>query len=125
MHLLIDGIADAIIEGTKDSNKPVLVVNMGGPSFTEPNKKLRENEIPVYVFPESAVKVTDYLASFEELQHKKFDTPVDDIDDVDKEAVEKIFEKVKADGRDTSIPARQKTGSCRDSHSAGRRTDHA
>lgn len=98
-----DGIADAIIEGTKDSNKPVLVVNMGGPSFTEPNKKLRENEIPVYVFPESAVKVTDYLASFEELQHKKFDTPVDDIDDVDKEAVEKIFEKVKADGRDTLL----------------------
>jgi acetyltransferase len=97
------GIADAIIEGTKNSKKPVLVVNMGGPSFVEPNKKLRANEIPVYVFPESAVKVVDYLASFEELQHKKYDTPVEDINDIDKEAVEKIFKKVKDNGRDTLL----------------------
>ena len=44
-----------------------------------------------------------YLARFEAVRNRNYDDPIGDIDDVDKEAVEKIFAKVKADGRDTLL----------------------
>lgn len=97
------GIAEAIVDVYQDSTKPILAVNMGGPSFKYSNKLLRDNFIPTYVFPEPAVKVIEYLSRFAELQGRVYDNPIDDIGDVDKEAVEKIFEKVKADGRDTLL----------------------
>ncbi|MDR0912363.1 MAG: acetate--CoA ligase family protein [Methanobrevibacter sp.] len=98
-----DGIADAIIDASKDFDKPVIVVNMGGPSFINADKTLREHGIPTYVFPETAVKVVDYLARFEAVQERNYDNPIAAIDDVDKAAVEAIFDKVKADGRDTLL----------------------
>ena len=98
-----DGIAEALVEGSKDFAKPVIAVNMGGPSFEAANDLLRENNIPTYVFPETAVKVMSYLARFEAVRNRNYDDPIGDIDDVDKEAVEKIFAKVKADGRDTLL----------------------
>ena len=98
-----DGIAEALVEGSKDFEKPVIAVNMGGPSFEAANDLLRENNIPTYVFPETAVKVMSYLARFEAVRNRHYDDPIGDIDDVDKEAVEKIFAKVKADGRDTLL----------------------
>lgn len=98
-----DGIAKAIVEGSKGIDKPVITVNMGGPSFEAANDLLRENNIPTYVFPETAVKVVDYLARFEAVQERNYDDPIETINDVDSEKVSAIFEKVKADGRDTLI----------------------
>ncbi|MDR3062837.1 MAG: CoA-binding protein, partial [Methanobrevibacter sp.] len=99
----VDGIADAIIDGAKDFDKPVIVVNMGGPTFINADKLLRENGIPTYVFPETAVKVVDYLARFEAVQERVYDDPIAEIKDVDTKTVSDIFAKVKADGRDTLL----------------------
>ncbi len=99
-----DGIADALIEEYKKyGDKPVLAVNMGGPSFDYANEALRENGIPTYVFPEDAIEALSYLTDFAELQNIEYDYPVDNLTDVDKDAVSKIFSKVKADGRDTLL----------------------
>jgi len=98
-----DGIAKALVEGAKDFDKPVIAVNMGGPAFEAANELLRENNIPTYVFPETAVKVMDYLVRFEAVREREYDDPVGEIDDVDKETVESILSKVKADGRDTLL----------------------
>ncbi|GAA5819713.1 MAG: acetate--CoA ligase family protein [Methanobrevibacter sp. CfCl-M3] len=98
-----DGIADALIDGAKNSDKPVIVVNMGGPSFVNADRLLRENNIPTYVFPETAVKVVDYLERFNSVQNRKYDDPIAEITDVDKKTVENIFDKVKSDKRDTLL----------------------
>ena len=98
-----DGIAQALVEGASEFDKPVIAVNMGGPTFENANDVLRDNGIPTYVFPETAVKVFDYLARFEAVQHRTYDDPVGDVDDIDKEAVEAIFAKVKEEGRDTLL----------------------
>jgi acetyltransferase len=98
-----DGIADALIDGAKNFDKPVIVVNMGGPSFVNADRLLRENNIPTYVFPETAVKVVDYLERFNSVQNRKYDDPIAEITDVDKKTVENIFDKVKSDKRDTLL----------------------
>lgn len=98
-----DGIAEAIVEGASEFDKPVIAVNMGGPTFVKANDLLRDNGIPTYVFPETAVKVFDYLARFASVQEREYDNPVGDVDDVDKKAVESIFDKVKEEERDTLL----------------------
>ncbi len=98
-----DGIAQAIVDGSAEFDKPVLVVNMGGPTFENANELLSNNGIPTYVFPETAVKVFEYLARFAAIKNRVYDDPVNEVEDIDKEAVEAIFEKVKADERDTLL----------------------
>ena len=98
-----DGIAEALVEGSKEFDKPVIAVNMGGPTFNKANDLLRDNGIPTYVFPETAVKVFDYLARFAAVQEREYDSPVDDVNDVDKEAVEAIFDVVRSEERDTLL----------------------
>ena len=98
-----DGIAQAIVEGASEFDKPVLVVNMGGPTFEKANELLSNNGIPTYVFPETAVEVFKYLARFAEIRNRTYDDPVNEVEDIDKEAVEAIFDKVKADERDTLL----------------------
>ncbi|MDO5850581.1 MAG: acetate--CoA ligase family protein [Methanobacteriaceae archaeon] len=98
-----DGIAQAIVDGASEFDKPVLVVNMGGPTFENANKLLSDNGIPTYVFPETAVEVFKYLARFAEIRNRTYDDPVNEVEGIDKEAVEAIFDKVKADERDTLL----------------------
>ena len=98
-----DGIAQAIIEEKNKFDKPVIVVNMGGPSFEDANDALRENGIPTYVFPETAVTALEAMVKFARLEEKEYDDVIENIDDVDKDAVKAIFDKVKADGRDTLL----------------------
>ena len=98
-----DGIADAIVEEKKKFDKPVIVVNMGGPSFENANDVLRENGIPTYVFPETAVKAVEAMVKFARLKERNYDDVIDTIDDVDRDTVTGIFDKVKADGRDTLL----------------------
>jgi len=98
-----DGIAQAILDGRKDSKKPIIVVNMGGPSFEDANNLLRDNHIPTYVFPETAVHALAAMTKFAKLEERKYDDVVENITDVDKDAVKAIFDKVTADGRDTLL----------------------
>ncbi len=98
-----DGIAKAILDGRKDSKKPIIVVNMGGPTFENANELLRENNIPTYVFPETAVHALSAMTKFAKLEDRTYDDVVEKVDDVDKNAVREIFDKVVADGRDTLL----------------------
>ncbi|MGN0177662.1 MAG: acetate--CoA ligase alpha subunit [Methanobrevibacter sp.] len=98
-----DGIANAILEERKEFDKPIIVVNMGGPSFEKANDVLRENGVPTYVFPETAVTALKAMTDYAKLQDKVYDDVVEKVSDVDKNSVKKIFEKVKADGRDTLL----------------------
>lgn len=98
-----DGIANAILEERKEFDKPIIVVNMGGPSFEKANDILRENGVPTYVFPETAVKALQAMTRYAKLENRVYDDVIDNINDVDKDAVKAIFDKVKADGRDTLL----------------------
>lgn len=98
-----DGIANAILEERKEFDKPIIVVNMGGPSFKKANDILRENGVPTYVFPETAVKALQAMTRYAKLENRVYDDVIDNISDVDKDAVKAIFDKVKADGRDTLL----------------------
>ncbi len=98
-----DGIAEVILEAEKKFEKPILVVNMGGPSFENANKMLRENNVPTYVFPETAVKALEAMTRYARLENREYKDCVTNIKGTDPDAVSKIFEKVKADGRDTLL----------------------
>jgi len=98
-----DGIANAILEERKEFGKPIIVVNMGGPSFEAANDALRENGVPTYVFPETAVTALEAMTRYARLEDREYDDVVEKVDDVDKDAVKAIFDKVKADGRDTLL----------------------
>lgn len=98
-----DGIAEVILEAEKKFEKPILVVNMGGPSFENANKMLRENNVPTYVFPETAVKALEAMTRYARLENREYKDCVTNIKGTDPDTVSKIFEKVKADGRDTLL----------------------
>ena len=98
-----DGIAQAILEERKEFEKPIIVVNMGGPSFEDANDALRENGVPTYVFPETAVTALEAMTRYAKLEDRTYDDVVDNVSDVDKDAVKAIFDKVVADGRDTLL----------------------
>ncbi|WP_432645594.1 acetate--CoA ligase alpha subunit [Methanobrevibacter sp.] len=98
-----DGIANAILEERKEFDKPIIVVNMGGPSFEKANEVLRENGVPTYVFPETAVTALKAMTDYAKLQDRVYDDVVENVTDVDKDSVKAIFEKVKTDGRDTLL----------------------
>ena len=98
-----DGIANAILEERKEFDKPIIVVNMGGPSFEKANEVLRENGVPTYVFPETAVTALKAMTDYAKLQDRVYDDVVENVTDVDKDSVKTIFEKVKTDGRDTLL----------------------
>lgn len=98
-----DGIAEVILEAEKKFEKPILVVNMGGPSFDNANKMLRENNVPTYVFPETAVKALEAMTRYARLESREYKDCISNIEGTDPENVAKIFEKVKADGRDTLL----------------------
>ena len=66
---------------------------MGRPSFEADNDALRENGVPTYVFYETTVKALDAMVKFTGLEDKNYDDVIEKIDDVDKDAVQAIFDK--------------------------------
>ena len=84
-------IAQAILDGRRDSKKPIIVVNMGGPSFEDANELLRENHIPTYVFPETAVDALAAMTKFAKLGDREYDDVVEKISDVDNLDGNRIF----------------------------------
>lgn len=98
-----DGIAQEILKAGERFDKPIIVVNMGGPSFEAANDALREHNIPTYVFPETAVKVLEAMTRYARLTEKTANPCIGAVEDVDKDKVAEIFEKVKSEGRDTLL----------------------
>lgn len=92
-------VANAIVEAKKKSDKPLIVVNMGGPTFDEENKILRENNIATCVFPETAVTVLKSLERYATIQAEDQEPCIDKIQDVDKEAAQKVIDYAKEQGR--------------------------
>lgn len=92
-------VANAIVETKKKSDKPLIVVNMGGPTFDEENKILRENNIATCVFPETAVTVLKSLERYATIQAEDQEPCIDKIQDVDKEAAQKVIDYAKEQGR--------------------------
>ncbi len=98
-----DGIADVILEAEKKFKKPILVVNMGGPSFKQSNKKLRKNNVPTYTFPETAIKALNAMTQYTNIKNKKHTNCITNIKETDPNTVSKIFQKVKKQGRNTLL----------------------
>lgn len=98
-----DGIANVILEERHKFNKPIIVVNMGGPSFEDANNALRANDVPTYVFPETAVTALEAMTRFARLEDRSYDDVIEKVSDVDKKVVRAIFDKVTSAGRDTLL----------------------
>ncbi len=96
-------VGNAIVEAKKTSDKPILVVNMGGPSFDEENKLLRDNDIPTCVFPETAVNIIQMLERYATIQSEDQESCLDEITDVDKQEAQKIIDSAKEAGKDALI----------------------
>ena len=96
-------VGEAIVEAKNKFDKPILVVNMGGPSFLEENKVLRENSIPTFVFPETAVSALKAMEDFSEIKAKDKTSVVDNIPGIDKETATKIINNAKETGKDALI----------------------
>ncbi|WP_409201082.1 acetate--CoA ligase alpha subunit [Methanobrevibacter sp. DSM 116169] len=95
--------AEAVLEAKKGFDKPIIVVNMGGPSFEKANKLLNDNGVPSYVFPETAVDVLQAMTKYSNVLERNYNNCVDNISDVDKNKVAEIFKKVKSEGRDALL----------------------
>ena len=96
-------VGEAIVDAKNKFNKPIMVVNMGGPTFVEENLVLREHDIPTFVFPETAVTALKGMSEFSLIKEKSHESAVDNLDGINKEEAEKIIECVKASGKDALI----------------------
>ncbi|RAP45477.1 acetate--CoA ligase alpha subunit [uncultured Methanosphaera sp.] len=96
-------VGEAIVKAKKKSDKPIMVVNMGGPSFVEENKVLRDNHISTFVFPETAVKALGALERYETIRSEDQESCIDKITDVDKDKAAKVIADAKAKGRDALL----------------------
>lgn len=96
-------VGEAIVQAKKKSDKPIMVVNMGGPSFVEENKVLRDNHISTFVFPETAVKALGALERYETIRSEDQESCIDKITDVDKDRAARIIADAKAKGRDALL----------------------
>jgi len=95
--------AKHIVEISKKQNMPVITVFMGGNWVEEATEYLKDNGIPCFNFPEKGIKTLNALYKYS--RHLKLPelTPPE-FDDIDREAVRRIFDKVKADGRNVLFP---------------------
>ncbi len=92
------GIGKEILK-VKDIEKPIIVVNMGGVSFESINVELRENGLPTYVFPETAVKAMSYMTRYSEFKNSNSVSCLENIENINYDKVKEIINNVYADGR--------------------------
>ncbi|MCD6484447.1 MAG: acetate--CoA ligase [Candidatus Odinarchaeota archaeon] len=91
--------AKVIIEARKKyPEKPIFAVYMGGRELEESVNFLKDNNVPTFIFPESAVRALKALVDYK----KYLDEPLSEVpnfDDIDKERVRRIIENVRKDNR--------------------------
>jgi acetyltransferase len=95
--------AKNIVEISKKQDKPVITVFMGGNWVDAATKYLKDNGIPCFNFPEKGIKTLNALYKYSRhLKLPELDPPV--FDDIDRDVVRRIFNAVKADGRNVLFP---------------------
>lgn len=96
-------VGEAIVSAKESSDKPIIVVNMGGPAFIEEEKLLRDADIPTTVFPETAVNILKMMERYAEIQSEDQTSCLDEITDIDYDAAALVINKVKEEGRSALI----------------------
>jgi len=96
----INEITENIIE-TRRANptKPIFVIGMGGVSFEESIKMLRQEGIPSYTFPETSVEILKGMLQYSNYKNTSSSFNKVDLTDVNYNGVKEIFENVKKDNR--------------------------
>ncbi|MGI6663048.1 MAG: acetate--CoA ligase alpha subunit [Bacillota bacterium] len=93
--------AQITIDAAKEHpDKAVVASFMGGAKVEAGVKLLNANGIPTYPFPEPAVATLRGMIEYGKLRKEVASSTEWTFDDVDKEGVKAIFQKVRADGRD-------------------------
>ena len=93
------GIGKEILNVRKQTQKPMLVVNMGGVTFESINEELRENGLPVYVFPETAIKMLSVVDKYVKMRNINMADTKCEVKDVDYNKALEIINSVKQSGR--------------------------
>jgi acetyltransferase len=90
-------VAMAIFDAASGADKPVLCVLMARDDVTAAVKESGGDALPVYPFPEAAVKALGAMVRYRELLQR--DPGTAPSFDVDRDAAEAVFRAVVADGR--------------------------
>jgi len=91
--------AEAIIEAHRETpDKPILAVFMGGEAVAEAVRLLKENRIPVYEFPEKAVKTLRNMALYGEFISERYEEDIPEFER-DIATVRRIIERAKVEDR--------------------------
>ncbi|MBN1123277.1 MAG: acetate--CoA ligase family protein [Anaerolineae bacterium] len=93
----ITGTAEAIADLSDRIDRPVLTSFMGAMAVLPGIDLMTKRGVPNYPFPERAVTALKAMSDYRKLAAKPL--PEFKQIDVDKDAVKKVFEKVRADGR--------------------------
>jgi acetyltransferase len=95
--------AKHIVEISKKQSKPVITVFMGGDWVTNAVEYLKDNGVPCFNFPEKGIKTLNALYKYS--RHLKLpELSPPEFDDINRDAVKKIFDGAKADGRNVLFP---------------------
>jgi len=93
----IEGTANAVGELTQKIDKPVLACFMGEAKVQKGIRVLREYNVPNYSFPERASLAFESMSQYREITRRQ--DPVFERYDADNEAVRRVIEGAKHDGR--------------------------
>jgi acetyl coenzyme A synthetase (ADP forming)-like protein len=95
--------AKHIVEISKKQEKPVITVFMGGNWVDKATDYLKDEGVPCFNFPEKGIKTLNALYKY--ARHLKLPelSPPEYLD-IDRDAVKKIFDGAKADGRNVLFP---------------------
>ncbi|MBA4385390.1 MAG: acyl-CoA synthetase, partial [Anaerolinea sp.] len=85
------GVAQAIVDASHGSNRPVLTCIMGDISVNEARLVLQGNRMPMFVHPESMGRVLKAMLDYSEWRGQKFEAAAP-LTSVDKSAAEKILQ---------------------------------
>jgi acetate---CoA ligase (ADP-forming) len=93
----IEETAAAVVELSKNIEKPILACFMGEASLEQAIDKLVENGVPNYPFPERAALAFHAMSAYREIKSRP--EPEFASFDADRERVRELFERVKAEER--------------------------
>ncbi|MFC1978890.1 bifunctional acetate--CoA ligase family protein/GNAT family N-acetyltransferase [Chloroflexota bacterium] len=94
-------LANVVIEQSKKVRKPILVVLMGDRGVAEARNLLYENNVPIYGFPEEAIKSYIYMYQYANSLETLYEMPEESLLDVDapKNHLKTLIHKAQRDGR--------------------------
>jgi acetyltransferase len=93
----IDQTAEALGQLSREAEKPILACFMGEERIASGEKVLRKYGVPNYIFPERAAATLAAMRDYQQEQKR----PIFEVEqfEVDKAAVQELFDEVRAEGR--------------------------